>query len=1048
MAGYSDTRQLIIDTLMGRPAGTEIQPEDHQAFALALNDYIRSVELVAGSSVPVAFAEPDTVPVQPNNGQAVYLSKVNTGTSSSFNNFVGSDGNPITISSDIDEVKLVTLLWNGSYWTSQATSIGVITNTSDGYLFKGRIPSLSSSPSSVINPCFYLADTAGIYPNFSNLELEIGEIAFFKSLDGIEWQKELILISDFSAFSASLKALKELEGVESMYSFISTKTRIAFYCFNTPQESEFEMMVLCKNPGVNDFTIYETDEEFSSHVEKTHGRIGDWITISKNANKPILYIYNNTVDDLYISPREYTILYRPKGSSSLSAVVSEMSETVENSVSRLNKLFKSSKSLFSIKNKYYSANSGILLENVDVISTPLLLVDKNSTIIYARSFLGGSSYSRYGVCFFDENKNFISSYNSMNSGWYEFVLDSSVIPSGARYVTICTITINAEQLERDYIIYNGDALFVNFFDKIKDIESQINEISGDVYEIVPINIQGTVNSSGKFVPDNASARRTDFIEVLNGYEIKAYDGASSYSSYRAVAFFDEYRNWISNLEFESAGLKSVTLSDENIPNGAKYFIVSTLLSMINESYCKINKQTKSLNLLDIIKNEVEPLIERKEYYDEAQLAVNGRLNQVIKKSSKRRIAIWLDEKDQPNLNEFQIRVTSNIPSITPFFSIYRATAEHTDLVFYKEVRQGNWIDVVKNVDKPVLYLYYPSGADDNVEIQQYTIEYRLNGGNLIDDVNQLKNKYNWSGKKVVCFGDSITEFAGGDSLRYSDHISRITDSVVYNVGVGGTQLRQRTQPVEVFSSDESYPSGKVVFYKEANEEHYRCYKFTSNHSGNWTGNDVQELTSYGSAYANLDIINMVKAACSQDFSIVEAGADFIYTSARDNNVPIVNVLKSIPWDEVDVVTLFAGTNDWNNASGSWGQPNVDSFDVNYTFGAINEIIRLILTTYPHVKLYWFTPIVRWLDWKNGQGTDSNWSDVFEKNNTTLKQFASQIFNEVQKNHIPVCDMYNTLGWNKYNFGNYFPTNDGTHPSKGYSNLAQKIVSFINANKIF
>lgn len=130
MAGYSDTRQLIIDTLMGRPAGTEIQPEDHQAFALALNDYIRSVELVAGSSVPVDFAEPNTVPVQPNNGQAVYLSYVPRSTTKNFVNFINQSGNSISVTSSSGEVKLVTLLWNGSYWSSQIVTISVLSDDS------------------------------------------------------------------------------------------------------------------------------------------------------------------------------------------------------------------------------------------------------------------------------------------------------------------------------------------------------------------------------------------------------------------------------------------------------------------------------------------------------------------------------------------------------------------------------------------------------------------------------------------------------------------------------------------------------------------------------------------------------------------------------------------------------------------------------------------------------------------------------------------------------------------------------------------------------
>lgn len=130
MPGYSDTRQLIIDTLMGRPAGTEIQPEDHQAFALALNDYIRSVELVAGSGVPVAFAEPDTVPIQPNNGQAVYLSYVPRSVTKNFVNFIDQSGNSISVTSSSGDVKLVTLLWNGSYWSSQIVTINVLSDDS------------------------------------------------------------------------------------------------------------------------------------------------------------------------------------------------------------------------------------------------------------------------------------------------------------------------------------------------------------------------------------------------------------------------------------------------------------------------------------------------------------------------------------------------------------------------------------------------------------------------------------------------------------------------------------------------------------------------------------------------------------------------------------------------------------------------------------------------------------------------------------------------------------------------------------------------------
>ena len=90
MAGYKDTRQLIIDTLMNRPAGTEIQPENHQEFALAITDYVRSVELLAGNAF-IGFAEANTSPIQSDKGQCFYISTVGPGQTVNFVNFIDSD---------------------------------------------------------------------------------------------------------------------------------------------------------------------------------------------------------------------------------------------------------------------------------------------------------------------------------------------------------------------------------------------------------------------------------------------------------------------------------------------------------------------------------------------------------------------------------------------------------------------------------------------------------------------------------------------------------------------------------------------------------------------------------------------------------------------------------------------------------------------------------------------------------------------------------------------------------------------------------------------
>ena len=266
---------------------------------------------------------------------------------------------------------------------------------------------------------------------------------------------------------------------------------------------------------------------------------------------------------------------------------------------------------------------------------------------------------------------------------------------------------------------------------------------------------------------------------------------------------------------------------------------------------------------------------------------------------------------------------------------------------------------------------------------------------------QLKNVSKpWKDKTIVCFGDSLTEFRDPNTkMTYSDYIKQFTGANVINVGIGGSQFRQRTTP--------------TVTPASSNE-----------------------------AYAAFDIINMVKSCCEQDFTKQIAANDYLIShDANNTNTSTISRLQNINWQNVDVVTFFAGTNDWIN-SNEWGESG--STDINTTLGAINEIIRLLLVKYPHIKIFWFTPIIRWI----GERIPSNFSDSYKSGTKTLKEFSKMIQDEVVLSHIPICDLYNTLGWNMYNFSNYFLDNDGTHPYFGFENIAKKIISFINANSNF
>lgn len=134
MAGYDDTRQMIISTLMGRPNGEEIQPENQQAYELNMLDYIRSLELLANAPF-IGVAQSTTQPVQPDDSRACYIAGVAQDRTVTFQNFRNYLGQPIQITTGQMEAYLVILVWNGQYWSAESVPTNVISSADQAYFY-------------------------------------------------------------------------------------------------------------------------------------------------------------------------------------------------------------------------------------------------------------------------------------------------------------------------------------------------------------------------------------------------------------------------------------------------------------------------------------------------------------------------------------------------------------------------------------------------------------------------------------------------------------------------------------------------------------------------------------------------------------------------------------------------------------------------------------------------------------------------------------------------------------------------------------------------
>ncbi len=194
MPGYADTKKLIEDTLVNRPAGSVIMPEDHENFALSMLDYIHSVELLGASSLQ-GTATVDTVPVQPIGSRVSYISSVPPGQTYVYTNFLDENGQAISVTSGANTVSLLTLLWNGSYWTVSSTPVTLAVDYTNGYLFKGvAVP--STNPGAPDQNVFYIAG-AGTYQNFGGLTVPDGYIGLLE-YNG-SWAVETLQAGDVNA---------------------------------------------------------------------------------------------------------------------------------------------------------------------------------------------------------------------------------------------------------------------------------------------------------------------------------------------------------------------------------------------------------------------------------------------------------------------------------------------------------------------------------------------------------------------------------------------------------------------------------------------------------------------------------------------------------------------------------------------------------------------------------------------------------------------------------------------------------------------------------
>lgn len=363
--------------------------------------------------------------------------------------------------------------------------------------------------------------------------------------------------------------------------------------------------------------------------------------------------------------------------------------------------------------------------------------------------------------------------------------------------------------------------------------------------------------------------------------------------------------------------------------------------------------------------------------------------------------------------------------------VYAATSSYNGFVVY--VPKGQTELYIKNVEKGILscefFTEYPYVGLTNIVSGEKLISldnlthittptntnglYALITINLDQNIDITKVFYMMAneaydaavaglkGKKILCLGDSITEFMDNNSFNYPAYLSQIFGATVYGCGVGGTRLSRRA-PIDPTTIDGSYGA--------------------------------------------LDIPSLAQAIYNRDFTQQIAAAQYIktHTSPEDDNTAQIAVLASIDFDSLDWIIVMAGTNDWTGdvPIGT----DTDAGDFTTIKGGIRKIVSYLCAGCPKARVLFMTEPVRYFQERDR----AHWCDVYQNGNgNTLTDVITAIMESARFSHIPVVDLYHNLGWNEFNFDTYFRYPGGdvdlTHPYSGFKAIAQMAGKYIKNN---
>lgn len=164
----------------------------------------------------------------------------------------------------------------------------------------------------------------------------------------------------------------------------------------------------------------------------------------------------------------------------------------------------------------------------------------------------------------------------------------------------------------------------------------------------------------------------------------------------------------------------------------------------------------------------------------------------------------------------------------------------------------------------------------------------------------------------------------------------------------------------------------------------------------------------------------------------------VVAQSGGNMTAIANFVDNI--DSADVMTVWAGTNDWYDGISLGSLLNNDN---NTYYGAVQHVCERVSERLPNCKLLLITPLQRLTTNTDDWEVDDRGFRINPKTSKILEDYANAVIETAEIYGIEVLDMFHRGGVNAKNIDTW--TSDRLHPSRaGFEKLCWKIIDKVKS----